>query len=580
MEKHKTSFLILAAFLLLALASGYGCKGGVKKGEGAGEGTPDISALGGNISSIKLVKTNGIEVDFTARPIPLGTTVQITFENSVPSEDEQKTIIDAFKLKGPGQTDVPGAWTWNEDFNKATFKPTKRLDYRTQYTLEVAAVETTATPSTLSKSIEAGSFPFTTMTRGDINGDGYADLLIGATGWDGSQPGLGAAYVFNGSESGLSSTYAKRVNGNGSDDGFGMTWSTADVNGDGYEDAIVGEGEYDGKGAAYIYHGSADGISTTPSTTLIGPSWDALGYSVGGAGDVNGDRFDDIIVGAPGHANGALTEAGAAYIYHGSADGISTTPSSTLLGATANAYLGFFVSTAGDVNGDGIDDVCVSGHYSAGSNYANVYLGSSSGIVTAPSPELTGENAGDVFGISCHGAGDVNGDGFDDLIVGAIGYPGGANQGALYVYNGSAGGIKTTPARKLVGENNGDTFGAGAPTGDINGDGFDDIVVGALSYDGNKGKAYIYQGSASGIPASATNAILSSSQQLYGMVSPGMDFNGDGYSDIVVGAPGYDNMSMKGAAYIYNGSASGMKDTPLILTGEADGDFFSGWVSP
>jgi hypothetical protein len=231
-----------------------------------------------------------------------------------------------------------------------------------------------------------------------------------------------------------------------------MGWSVSgagDVNGDGYSDVIVSADQYDNgqtdEGTAFVYHGSASGISTTASTTLESNQANAhLGWSVSGAGDVNGDGYSDVIVGANTYDNGQ-TDEGAAFVYHGSASGISTTASATLETNQANAQFGSSVSGAGDVNGDGYSDVIVGAYrYTNGQSaegVAFVYHGSASGISTTASATLESNQASAQLGISVSGAGDVNGDGYSDVIVGANLYDNGqTDEGAAFVYHGNAGG--------------------------------------------------------------------------------------------------------------------------------------------
>ncbi len=212
-----------------------------------------------------------------------------------------------------------------------------------------------------------------------------------------------------------------------------------DVNGDGYGDVIVGAFGYEGNtGRAYVFDGSAGGVSSTATTTLTGEARSsAFGASVSGAGDVNGDGYDDVIVGAYSYGS----RMGRAYVYAGSPAGVSSTATTTLTGAASEDRFGVSVSGAGDTNGDGYDDVIVGDYgYSSGAGLAHVYAGSASGVSTSAATTLTG--TADYYGHSVSGAGDVNGDGYGDVIVGAYGY--GPGQGRAYVYLGSAGGVSST----------------------------------------------------------------------------------------------------------------------------------------
>lgn len=524
--------------------------------------------------TVKLIKTDGTEIETTDRPIPLGTKIQLTFEESILEETVRNSIVAALSLLGPGSTEVDGTWIWNGDSTKLTFTPTKRFDYQTVYRLTATATDTTTAAT---KGLEEGSYPFTTMTRSDLNGDGYADLALGAYLYSaGASTYEGALYIFDGSASGIQTTYTKRLIGDDADDHLGIFWDFADVNGDGYEDLLISDSNND-DGAVHIYHGSASGIPDTPNRSLVGQTKEYFGVPVAGGSDVNGDGFDDIIIGAPGHAEGAVPDIGAAYVYHGSADGIPASPTTTLLGENSSDQFGFQVAARGDVNGDGYGDMMVcTPEYDANSyGKVYVYLGMESGLNTTPAFTHTGTSNNEALGYPCRFLGDVNGDGYDDIGYGTATYN--ANDGRATIFYGSTAGINATPVT-ITPPISAGAFGFLERAGDVNGDGFDDIVVGAPRYDNLKGAAYVYHGAASGISTTPSNSWTQTSKQAFGIADPPGDYNGDGYSDVVVGAPAYDNDAYRGAAYISYGSASGSADSFTMLVGENDGDEFGSYV--
>jgi len=405
---------------------------------------------------------------------------------------------------------------------------------------------------------------------GDVNNDGYADLIVGAWGNDAGGTSAGRAYVFSSQEiCSYEELYA--FTGAAAGDQFGNSVSGAgDVNDDGFADLIVSapwnDAGGDWAGRAYVYSGQTGGLLYTFTGEAAG---DRFGISVSGAGDVNGDGYADLIVGADRNDAGG-TDAGRAYVYSGQTGGLLY----TFTGEAAYDYFGASVSGAGDVNGDGYDDVIVGAHYndagggSAGRAY--VYSGQTGALLYT----FTGEAAGDLFGVSVSGAGDVNYDGYADLIVGA-GWndAGGTNAGRAYVYSGQSGALLYT----FTGEAAGDQFGRSVSgAGDVNSDGYADLVVGAFAYPGGTyaGRAYVYSGQTGALLYTFTGEAAG---DYFGWsVSGAGDVNYDGYSDLIVGAADYAGGGDAGRAYVYSGQTGGLLYT---FTGEAAGDAFGISVS-
>jgi len=432
-------------------------------------------------------------------------------------------------------------------------------------------------------------------TAGDVNGDGFSDVIVGAKYFHNGQSSEGAAFVFLGSATGIvgsnPSDAASIVESNQVNAYLGWSVGTAgDVNGDGFSDVIVGaknfhNGHYR-EGAAFVFLGSASGIvGSNPSdadAVLESDQTEAyLGWSVGTAGDVNGDGFSDVIVGAKNYDNDE-TDEGAAFVFLGSASGIvGSNPSdahAVLESNQANVDLGTSVSTADDVNGDGFSDVIIGAPYYNNKGAAFVFLGSSSGI-TGSNPSdahavLESDQFSSLLGTSVSTAGDVNGDGFSDVIVGSDWFTNGQiYEGAAFVFLGSPSGIvgsnPSDAAVMLESNQDGALLGRSVSTaGDVNGDGFADVIAGAPEYDnggGEEGAAFVFHGSALGLVGSSpadAHASLESDQISAGLgssASTAGDVNGDGFSDVIVGASTYDNGEAdEGAAFVFLGSASGL----------------------
>jgi hypothetical protein len=313
-----------------------------------------------------------------------------------------------------------------------------------------------------------------------------------------------------------------------------------------------------------------------------------LGFSVASAGDVNGDGYDDLIIGSPTHTVGTYG-GGAAFIYHGSATGFvgnhSSTAATILSSTQHGAFMGTSVSTAGDVNNDGFDDVIVGAPgFSNGETLegaAFVFLGSAAGIASGndslAASRLEADQVGALMGSAVASGGDVNGDGFSDVLVASLLYDAGESaEGAVFVFHGSLGGVShgnpSTAPTRLEANQVGARLGHGiAGAGDVNGDGFDDVIVGAPGYDAGQGRgegiALVFHGSASGVsngnPTNAS-ALLESNESdaRFGTsVGGGGDVNGDGFDDVIVGSWQYPIEGIgSGSAFVFEGGPTGVPD--------------------
>lgn len=365
----------------------------------------------------------------------------------------------------------------------------------------------------------------------------------------------------------------------GYSEGYGESVASAgDVNGDGYGDVVVGAPNFangqQGEGRAFVYLGSASGIVTSASWTGESGQVSAhFGHSVASAGDTNGDGYGDLVVGAYEYDNGSSNE-GRAYLYLGAPSGLGTSPSWVAEPDEYTVRFGNAVASAGDVNGDGYGDVVV-GAYNAVYGRAYLYLGSASGLAATASWIVESDGVSSYFGQSVASAGDVNGDGFGDVVVGAPYYVTGLGTvGRAFVYLGSAAGLATTPAWTAEADKHGASFGYSvASAGDVNGDGYGDVVVGASGYSNgstSEGRAYTYLGSAAGLTTSAAWTVESDQAGaiLGNSVASAGDVNDDGYGDVLIGAVYYDNAWMgAGKAYVFHGAAD-------FCYQDLDGDHF------
>jgi hypothetical protein len=428
----------------------------------------------------------------------------------------------------------------------------------------------------VSGSMADGFFAYAVATAGDVDADGYSDVIVGTPYYDDGQVDEGRVSVFRGGPDGPGLAPAWNYESDIDFASLGFSVGTAgDVNGDGYSDVIVGAPDA-GSGRALVFHGGPAGLNPTPAWNVIGvASFDSFGYSVGVAGDVNGDGYSDVIVGATGFESPlAQISEGAAYVFHGSATGLATTAAWSAQGNQAGAAFGYSVATAGDFNGDGYSDVIIGAYRhdtQANDNEgrAFVYPGGVAGL--SPSPILNtggGEDTAE-FGSAVATAGDFNGDGFSDVLIGApLADSTGPDAGRVFLLPGGPIGpgntitlnppvlAGTTPVR----------FGAAVGTaGDIDGDRHADVLVGcppgvragiaggfALLYSGYQLRS---AGSSSG-PTLIPPPVNQTGARFGAALGTAGDVDGDGYSDVIVGSPNFTpdaQHSNAGRAFVFAG---------------------------
>ena len=289
-----------------------------------------------------------------------------------------------------------------------------------------------------------------------MNGDGYADVIVAAPFHDTSGVDGGKVWVFHGGPGGLPATASWSDERSQPGGEFGFSVSTAgDVNADGFSDVVVGAPKHDsiivGGGRAWLYVGGSSGLSATSWTPTSVPNHAQLGRSVSTAGDVNGDGYADVIVGLP---NYSAFEGGAARVYHGHASGLHNTHAWQDSSLQSGAHYGSSVSTAGDVNGDGYSDVIVGTPDYDNPTFWNgrvwVYQGGPAGLSSSVAWTDGHTVPAHNFGISVSAAGDVTGDGFSDIIVGSTSNSASvfSNSASVFFGNGGAG-LSIRPEQRL-----------------------------------------------------------------------------------------------------------------------------------
>jgi hypothetical protein len=332
-------------------------------------------------------------------------------------------------------------------------------------------------------------FGFSAAGAGDVNQDGTPDIIVGAPFNDVTAANAGAARV----HSGKTGSVLYNFFGDSANDQFGASVSGAgDVNADGYQDLVVGAYRDDNtasnSGSARVFSGQTGAILYTFNGDA---SNDSLGLAVAGVGDVNKDGFADIIAGAPlNDANG--TDAGLARVYSGS----NGTILYTFKGDLAGDNFGWAVAGIGDFNNDTYPDIAVGAPRSdangTDSGLLRIFSGQNGSILTT----INGEGLGDNFGKAVSGAGDVDLNGIPDLVVGAPQFDivGALDVGKIYVFSSGVSPLLLFSTTGTV--QNGYLGYSVSGAGDVNADGYPDIVFGSISdlSGGTFGSAQVYSG--------------------------------------------------------------------------------------
>ncbi|MCK9296992.1 MAG: FG-GAP-like repeat-containing protein [Desulfobulbaceae bacterium] len=413
----------------------------------------------------------------------------------------------------------------------------------------------------------------------DVNGDGYVDLAVNES----VVSNYGKVYLYHGGPDGVTPAAQTTIWGEELSNSFGDALALGDINGDGYADLIIGDYGYNyTRGKVWILHGGAEGIASRqfylgdPADTILYFSlYTSTNFGCALAcGDVNGDGYADLGVGAMGYY-------GMVHVFYGAALGI---PNKDL--AISDQHADFSITgnfgrsfVFADFNGDGYDDLAAGAEeYNSYQGRTCVYYGSQEGLQAVDSPPnyaiLTGDEGGTAFGYVVT-AGDANGDGYQDLVVGASRD---FLQGWVYLFHGGQSGIQSgdlsagfSADATIKGVSDRNQFGNALALGDLNGDSYDDLAAGSRLYDLNRGRVHLFYGSGAGLaPYTDLNTMPDdffldgeSQGSLFGQAIVFDDLTADGYADLTVSAPN------RAAVYVFHGDFS---DTPAgsLAAGEAD----------
>ena len=491
----------------------------------------------------------------------------------------------------------------------------------------------------------------------DLNDDGFADVAVGAPDYSNTGGRSGVVRLWYGGPDGLHATSDVDLSPPSAGVRFGAALAPgADQNGDGYTDLVVGhpavpdgvaiqptsvycggpegpracgfdagssgaglQGAFVAAGGDVNGDGRADYVHTDPVLGLVrlclggqgnaGTDCVAIAKPVALtpnagliatlAGDMNGDGFVDLVAGAPlDTVLGGPADAGVVFWIPGAAGLPVTRPMWEVDGSAAPEGFAGAVALVGDVDGDGPSEILVAAPYATASGEEHAgrvaLYGPARGPAATPIWERDGSTAGERFGIAVAGAGDVDADGFADLLVTAADGEGDDSwPGRVLLLRGGPGAPSDEPAWSFSApEGSGERLGAAlAGGGDVDGDGRDDVLLGCPGWDHgseDRGRALLFRGTETGLePAPSWSAVGATAEAAFGASVAIGEVNGDGYADVVIGAPGTDSVS--GSVSLYLGSPSGLGDradwtatfsaghlwgAAVAAVGDVDGDGF------
>src|SRR3989339_551428 len=441
------------------------------------------------------------------------------------------------------------------------------------------------------------------LAIGDLNANGKNDLIVDAYYYNSSQ---GRAYIFynDGIYTNLAASADEIITGEASSN-FGIEFTVGDLNVDGKDDLVIGAYGYDAsddEGRVYIFYNDGTGVyvdtAATADEIITGENLSFFGYSLA-TGDLDADGDTDLVVG--GYKYGIFD--GRVYIFYNNGTGVyvdtAATADEIITGEDSADRFGFFLTvddlnmdgkddliagdyfgnamTSGDFDADGDIDLAV-GAYEYNTGQGRVYIFYNDydyGDHASTADEIITGEASSQFGTSMS-VGDLNSDGKEDLVVGAVNYS--SYRGRSYIfYNDGSYAASAASADEIITGEASSQFGNSLDVGDLNSDGKEDLVVGAFMYNSFQGRIYIFYNDGTGIytyGATTSNVTITGSGANFGESLVIGDMNSDDKTDLVVGATFYG--STNGRAYIFynDGSyAASAASADEIITGEASSQF-------
>ncbi len=534
---------VAATFALASCGGGGGGGSGSTTVDGTGPASEPTTeaAPAAALSSLEFLTLDGALFVPGTNPVPKRFEVRATFDRALNADEQAAAEAAAQLLDGKG-TAIAGAFEWNADGTQFVFSPSKSLGYKETGSFKVSDQQV----------------PFTTVVRGDVNGDGVPDYMVGSPREPNALgPEAGAWYLYDGANP---SHALNKIIGTTPGERLGSVVAIAgDINADGYADLMATSAPAGAPWTVHVYSGKdfQEIFSTTSAAD------NSYGFSVAEAGDVDSDGYDDILTSAPLFTEGGVIEQGRAWIT-GGADIISSPPPHSLarvlmmISGSSGDKMGVAVAGDADFNGNGIPDVLVGG---AGKVQIVEFQNSAQPPILK---ELTGSGGSGTFGNSLAILGDITGDGLPDFAVGDF------LERTVLIYDNAG-----TLIHTLIGMSDpSQWFGwKVAAVGDVNDDGAADLAVSDPYADSvdlgltDSGQVVIYDGAA--LAAKNTKIIREiwgseNNMQLGSSLTATGDRGSAGKSLIIVGAP----YRGKGFVYLYNPSDW---DHPGILMGPDGG---------